>query len=252
MEDRDMWLVLCEDHDEAALWACKGLAARGLDAVELVTSRSLWSATRWVHRLGVAGSGLEVTLADGREICSGEVRGTLNRLLSAWSPQVDLARDGDREYAIQEIHAFYVSWLLALGGPMLNRPHMQGLSGRWRHSSEWLALGARAGLPARPRALDSDEPPPWTAPDDPDAQTVITAGGRVIGAPSADLVAGCRRLAELSGTPLLGTTFRRDGSGRKGWHLVGATPHPDLRLGGEPLLDALAAALSHDRDRIPT
>jgi hypothetical protein len=246
-----MWLVLCEDHDAAALWAHRGLAARGLEATELVTSWSLRNATRWVHRLGPAGCELEVTLADGREIRSGAVHGVLNRLLSAWDPQFDLARDGDREYAIQEIHAFYVSWLHALPGPVLNRPHMQGLSGRWRHTSEWLALGARAGLPTRSCPLDAGQPPPWLASPEADVRTVITVGGQVVGAPAAGLVHGCRRLAELSGTALLGTHFRLDALG---WHLVGATPQPDLRLGGEALLDALAAALGRDRDRdrIPT
>lgn len=241
-----MWLVLCEDHDAAAHWAHEGLAARGLPT-ELVTSTSLGTATRWVHRLGPAGGELEVSLADGREIRSTDVSGVLNRLLSAWNPRIGHARDGDREYAIQEIHAFHVSWLHALPGPMLNRPHMGGLSGRWRYASEWLALGARAGLPTRPSPLDSDQTPPWLASPEDNVRTVITVGGQVLGAPSADLVDGCRKLAELSATPLLGTSFRSDAVG---WHLVGATPHPDLRLGGEPLLDALAAALSRTRARI--
>lgn len=246
-----MWLVLCEDHDAAAHWAHRGLVARGLPT-ELVTSTGLGTATRWVHRLGPHGANggeLEVSLADGREIRSGEVNGVLNRLLSAWNPQIGHARAGDREYAIQEIHAFHVSWLQSLPGPMLNRPHMGGLSGRWRYIPEWLGLGARAGLPTRPSPLDPDQTPPWLASREENVRTVITVGGQVLGAPSAGLVDGCRKLARLSATPLLGTSFREDATPNR-WHLVGATPHPDLRLGGEPLLDALAAALSRTRARI--
>ena len=51
---------------------------------------------------------------------------------------------------------------------------------------------------------------------------------------------GCRRLAELSHTALLGVEFTTSSAGP--WTFAGATPMPDLRLGGEALLDALASA----------
>jgi hypothetical protein len=54
-------------------------------------------------------------------------------------------------------------------------------------------------------------------------------------------MAGCARLAQLSATDLLGIDFNLTWTGD--WVFRNATPQPDLRLGGEALLDALAIAL---------
>jgi hypothetical protein len=51
----------------------------------------------------------------------------------------------------------------------------------------------------------------------------------------------CVRLAADAETPLLGVDFAHGPGG--GWAFAGATPLPDLRAGGGPLLDALARAL---------
>ena len=66
----------------------------------------------------------------------------------------------------------------------------------------------------------------------------VLHGSRVIGpeAPS-EILEGCRRLARLSGEGLLGIELSED------FRFAGASPLPDLRLGGKPLLDALVCAL---------
>jgi len=55
-----------------------------------------------------------------------------------------------------------------------------------------------------------------------------------------DLAAGAARLAEAVGAQTLGVDLvRADGR----WVFAGATPLPDLRAGGPPVLDALAQVL---------
>jgi hypothetical protein len=59
---------------------------------------------------------------------------------------------------------------------------------------------------------------------------------------SPELASSCTALAARTGTPLLGVTLAVEADGQP-W-FAGATPLPDLRLGGDPLLDGLARALS--------
>jgi len=71
----------------------------------------------------------------------------------------------------------------------------------------------------------------------------VVLGDRVFG-PSfpPEIRAACLRLAQLSKTTLLGIEFTASASGNV-WTFAGATPMPDLRMGGEPLLNALAEEL---------
>lgn len=198
-----------------------------------------------MHRLGSAGAVGEVTLADGRQVASTSVRGVLNRLVqTAWDP--GRVRSEDREYAAQELAAFYMSWLRCLPGPVLNPPTPQGLSGYWRHESEWAVLAAQAGLRTPPLSMGHGHAPGrWLFPDeeaaDPTALSVVVVGDAVIGAAARpDVGNACRRLAHLSRTPLLGVDLLDDAHGSTFLH---ATPHPDLDVWGDDLLVALAGAL---------
>ena len=234
-----MWLVLCDRTDHAALWAHRGLAARGLEPLDLVTADALAYALRWEHRIGTAGASVVVELGDGRRIDGGSVRGVLNRLVAVPDGHLALAREADRDYARQELFAFFVSWLTSLPGRVVNRPTPQGLCGSWRHRSEWLALAAAVGLETVPFRMNGDMPDGGfgfgvrAA-----ARTVVVVAGEALGAGLPRPVrAGCGRLAELAGAALLGVELTADG------RVTGATPLPDLRLGGERALDLLAAAL---------
>ena len=80
----------------------------------------------------------------------------------------------------------------------------------------------------------------------------IAVGDRVIGPTlPREIRDGCLRLAHLAQTPLLGIEFVRDTSSNS-WSFAGATHMPDLRLGGEPLLDALAAELFQPKTSSPS
>lgn len=241
-----MWLVLCPSTDVAALWAYEGLKSRGLTPLELVCAEELACSLHWEHHVSSSGNRITVTLADGRTIKHDAVRGVLNRL--AYLPQEHLALgdSSDRDYAQQELTAFYMSWLYAMPRPMLNVPTAQGLCGAWRHISEWVWLAGKAGLPTVPYRQSSfdrsneEQARGNLASAQAPANTVIVVNGHIAGAlPSQHIADGCRRLAELSGTGLLGIEFTTDGT--SSWTFSGATPLPDLRLGGEPLLDVMTS-----------
>jgi hypothetical protein len=232
-----MWLVLCDRTDHAALWAHRGLAARGLEPLELVTADALGYALRWEHRVGAAGASVVVELGDGRRIDGGSVRGVLNRLVTVPDGHLALARAADREYARQELFAFFVSWLTGLPGRVVNRATPQGLCGSWRHRSEWLALASAAGLETVPFRMNGDVPDGGFGVGAP-ARTVVIVEGEALGPGlPATVRAGCVRMAELAGATVLGVELAADG------RVTGATPLPDLRLGGDRALDLLAAAL---------
>lgn len=241
-----MLLVLCESDDQAALWAGEGLLDRGLP-VELVTADDLAQAVRWKHRLGSAGTASEVVLGDGRVLDSTGVTGTLNRLVTTPPWQLAAASEVDREYAAQEVFSLWLSWLWSLPGPMLNRPTPQGLSGCWRHDSEWAVLAAQAGLRTPTYQMTSSEPNgrqlvPDGELDEERVATSFVVGRRVVAGPQqAGIAEGCRRLATASRTALLGVDLIEHQLG--GWTFLQASPTPELRLGGDAILDALAAEL---------
>jgi hypothetical protein len=243
-----MWLVISNSGDSSALWAWAGLQKRGLTPIELITTESLMTSLRWVHCLGEEGVSTRFQLMDGRHFDADEVQGTLNRMLYVPVENLLLIQPADRPYVAQELTSLFLSWLYSMPGPMVNRPTPQGLCGHWRHISEWVCLAARAGLPTlsyRQSANDTNlglnsltslSPPGWPI------QSAILFNGSVFGAAfPLDIQAGCLRLLQAAGTELLGIEFARMPSGK--WVFTGANVYPDLRLGGEALLDVLANVL---------
>ena len=234
--------MVCEEADLGAFWAAESLQSRGLP-VEIVTGAELAAAERWEHRLGQSGITLALTFAGGeRCLRSWDVKGVLNRLSYLPSAWVQRIGGADRDYALQEMYALYLSWLHALPDPMLNRPTPQGLCGNWRHPSAWAVLAARAGLPVPPYRQSSEDDPAktWYATSEPPAVQAIVVGKQVV-APSTvptEQREACLRLARAAGTTLLGINFAPAPKG--GWEFSGASVMPDLIRGGEPLADALA------------
>lgn len=239
--------VLAHGYDQPALWAFERLRARG-NAVGLALVEELEPlATTWCHRLGERPATTEIRLAaGGRRLRTGDATAVLNRLLQPPLGATAYAVETDAEYARGELTAFAASWLRALAPRLLNPPTPQGLCGRWRSTLHWRALAAKAGLPALPLHLDSDDPetapggPPEPAPGE---TTVLTVAGELIqadGEPPAShpVRAAVRRFAHAAETPVLGLRFA------PGWQLVDATPAPDLSAAGERGIAALEGALT--------
>jgi hypothetical protein len=238
-------LVLCEGFDHAAFWAASRLRERDM-VVDVVSGDDLAAAECWDHRLGAAGTAIAIQLADGRRVIGDDRYGVLNRL--SYLPAAWLQRIGgpDRDYALQEMYALYVSWLHALKAPVVNRPTPQGLCGNWRHPSIWMLLAGRAGLPVPRFRQSSDDDPAlsWQSRAAPAALTAFVAGRHVIAPPALPigLHEPCRRLAGAAGVTLLGIDFEPDG--RDGWQFAGASVMPNLMAGGDTLIDALAETLT--------
>jgi hypothetical protein len=238
-----IWLVLCAAHDVPALWAARGLQRRGLRPLEIITDEALAYSRRFAHRIVGGKPRVNIVLADGRAIDSATVCGTLNRLQRIPSEHLRGANAADRQYAEQELYALFLSWVYGLPKPVVNRPAPQGLSGAWRHASEWNWLADQAGLSTLPYCQsDTREIQESCAAPGASTTTIIVLNDACFGAAApASVTAGCRRLAELSETTLLGVQFHV--TSMHDWIFTAATPTPDFRLGGEDLLDGLAAAL---------
>jgi len=243
-----MWLILASQNDASALWAFHGLRDRGLQPLELIFAEMLPFSLRWEHRVDARESSITITLADGRIIRNSEVRGVLNRLTHV--PLQHLSGNPDYDYASQEYSAFFMSWLSSFRGPVLNPASSQGLAGAWRHISEWVWLAAQAGLPTpkyrQTSADDIDEMVELRKlfPAGTPTVTTVVVQDRVLGQSlTPEIERSCLKLAELAQTPLLGIDFAMTAVGAP-WQFAGATPLPDLMLGGQPLLDHLARSLS--------
>lgn len=246
-----MWLLICESGDKSALWAYQGLKFRGLEPLELVTNDALAHGVHWEHRVGTAGVYTEITLADNRKICNKDLHGVINRILFAPAECLNIIHPTERAYINQELNTFFLSWLYSLPQPVINRPTPHGLSGQWRPSSEWIYLASGAGLPTPTyrqssrdivKSLYNQIEP---VPRETTVKKIIVLNGLVVGTSvSAHIQEGCRRLAEMSRTTLLGLEFAFEPNDN--WTFVNATTHPDLEIGGEALLDALAIMLKDE------
>lgn len=243
---RGVWLVICEPSDDSAIWAAEGLRGLGVDPLVLITSDQLARADRWAYQIGRRGADLVVDLSDGRRIDTQEIQGTLNRLVRPPNALRSDVAPADREYASNELASFFLAWLASLPPPVINPATAEGLAGPWRSQSHWVWLANRAGLVAQikitTRKIASSIPPGeqdgFSADD---IRWAIVVGGSVTGGElPASIQASCLRLAEVSETPLLGVALRAD---HDRLYFAAATPLPDLRLGGDQLLSALAQEL---------
>lgn len=237
-----MYLVLCSSLDGPAIWAFEGLRAAGLADVELLTGERLAATTAWEHRLGRSGVRTGFTLPDGGIVRDDQIRGVLNRLVTPPEALLASACVEDRDYALQELTAFYLSWLHALACPVVNRPTPQGLSGRWRHMSEWLVLAREVGLPALSYRQSGDSPPDdgygSLAPAGAALTTIVVFDGEVFGAKlPASTRQVCVAFARVAETALIGIDLIADASGQL--RFAHASPMPNLMIGGEALLERL-------------
>ena len=232
------------------------LRARGLSPLTVVTPELLHYSFRWDHRLSHGQPpSIAFTLADGSRIDGREVRGVLNRMTAVPEAVLGSLAPADRDYARQEWSALHVSWLSGLTAPVLNVPHSQGLCGAWRHVSEWIWMAGLAGLDTGPYAqyaptsdLEALAMPgstlEWAAGIERGgpARTVFVIDGCPVpsGLPEP-IDDACGRLGALSKTRLIGVDVETL-TGR----FVGASVTPDLRLGGETLVEALRSVFTGD------
>ena len=246
-----MFLMLCDSPDLSAIWAHQGLRKRGLP-IELITSEMLAYSLYWEHGFRADGLRTNFGLADNRKISSKNILGVVNRIQTIPSTHLRTNK-ADKEYALQELFAFFLSWIYSLPSPVFNRPTPQGLAGRWRHASEWVLLAHSSSLPTpiyRQSSFDEVDSTKLSGKlvhSGTPVSTVIVINEHVIGPKHLNkMKKGCLKLAELAKTPLLGIDFKKGTS--KSWIFAGATPMPNLRLGGIRLLETLKNTLQAGKE----
>lgn len=239
-----MKLILCSDGDTTAQWAYAGLRGLGCDDLELVTSEDLAYSLRWSHRIKSDGSTVDIRLADGRQISLASLDGVINRLNWPSRALIQHATHDDQDYAYSESFAFYLSWLHALPGKVFNRATPQGLCGTWRSAAQWAILAGRAGFHVEPyREYETG----WerSLPSGRTLTSAVLFEGTPFGPHvPAEIETPSRALFALNGTSLLGIDFYQSEKGH--WNFHGATPLPDLCLGGIPLLQQVLKSWSSE------
>lgn len=235
-------VVLCASSDLPALWAAEGLRAAGIGPV-VVTGEHLSEAIDWEHRIGAKGTSVSFKLPGGMTFTSSSIRGVLNRLIAPPQQILDRAVAADRDYALQEMTAFHLSWLYSLPCPVLNRPDPQGLSGRWLHASEAVRIAHACGLTAPRFRLGPSDPLEAGyasfAPAGSALTQVIVYGDEVFGASVPVRVQNqCVTFAKLARTRLVGIDLFATAESE--WTFAYATPMPNLPAGGERLIAKIA------------
>ncbi len=147
----------------------------------------------------------------------------------------------DRDYATQELYALFTSVLYGLEGRTINRACPRGLSGPHLATPEWLRAAGVVGLATS--RYRSTQGSPQT---DGQSTSLFVIGDEVVAqanqsiGPPDRIIEGCRRLAALLEVDLLAADFDVIGAN---WRLTGGCCTPDLRLGGDELLDSFARLL---------
>ena len=151
------FLILAHQGDETAIRVYARLRSRHPpDQVKLVSSEELVYAPHWSHRLGASPPATEITLADRTALTSGDLGVVFNRLRYVHMPHFELASQADRDFAVMEMYALWLSWLEGLPCPVINPASARGLGGQDRSPVEWLSLASQAGLPTQGYAFSSD------------------------------------------------------------------------------------------------
>ena len=231
-------MILASPSDLSAPWLRDGLRRRGVHDIHLVSVDSLVYSTSMTHRVTRDGEArTEIRLHDGR-LVGPSLAWTVNRAQFLPTVHLDTASPPDREYATQELYAFFTSVLHGLPGRTINRAGPRGLSGPYLAPSEWTRTGGIAGLAVSPYRSTVGG-----SPSDGPTVTLYVVGNEVVTqanqsiTPPDDVIVGCRRLAGLLEVELLAAEFdTNDGP----WRLTGGSCTPDLRQGGTGVLDAVA------------
>jgi hypothetical protein len=221
------YLVIAPLSDDVAIRVFLRLKARhGADQVTMVSSEELSMAPRWALRLDRdSAARSEIRLASGTILNSHAIGAVYQRIRYAQVPHFAGAATEDRDYAVSEMHALLLAWLSGLPCQVTNPPHPLGLGGWERRATEWLILGAEAGLHGIECewSSDPDEAVRFRQTVGPERRSVLVAGDSVLGEPPDDQRAECVRLATLARCTLLEILFAPTDDG---WRYCGATPYP--------------------------
>ena len=217
-----MLIILASRDDLAARWLADEWAA---DDAVVMTCEDLSSAG-W--ELYVGDVDRDAVSIGGRRASSRDVQGVLTLLPSVTPYELPAIVEEDREYVAQEMMAFLLAWLDALGPRAMNRPTPFCLMGpHWRRE-RWVAAARELGLQTAPTSATTVSLSAVTVVVD----RAFSQDGTA--APAARQVAAVQ-LASAAGADLLTVHFTADDE------VANAGLWPDIRT---------AAVRSAVRDRL--
>jgi hypothetical protein len=241
------FLILAHQGDATATQVAARLSQRHRpEDTRLVSMEEIVFAPRWSHTLNGAKAKAALTLHDGTEIRNDQIGVVFNRLQYLDMPHFATSDKADREYAVMEMFALFLSWLKAVPCPIINPISSQNLAGPIHSSLAWQQLAGQAGLPTVRMRLTSslrrysvaglipypvgpggigNVPACLTEAAGDQSARAFVAGHQVLGDVPAELVPGCANLASLSGYDLLLIHFASLQNDR-GWKFNGIDPYP--------------------------
>jgi hypothetical protein len=243
-----MWLILADDTDSSARWLYQQLKRDARLDVQLASAITLASNISWAFRAAPPGTNPDFILADGQRVPTDRLDGVLNRLTRIPSVRGTAAPDRAACEGDPEQTAHFVNWMYSLSIPVLNRPDILNLTGIWRRASDWTVMASVAGL--LPAPFRAETPPAYHAEvalaADPRIdgmnRTVFVVGGRVLGEDvPASIADGCVCLSHILNCDLIAAHFCVNRAGA--WLITGFSAQPDLRLGGDALVQAITALM---------
>ena len=140
-----MFVVLAYTHDAGARALVQRWRADGEEAA-LLTCADL-SRPGWRY---VAGAAPGHAVIDGQMIATREIRAVITRIPAVGEAELAHVHEEDRRYAVAEMQAFLLAWLMSLKCPVLNRPSPSNLAGPLWSSAQWVQRARRLALAARP------------------------------------------------------------------------------------------------------
>ena len=236
-------VILCDPGDDAALWLHDTLRDLGLCRIDLVSVGQLVYSTRIVHQLSDAVERGEIHLSDGRTLRPEAIRGLVNRVNFLPTRHFDNVATADQGYATEELSAFFLAWLDAIPGRVINPPLPFSLNGGDFPIATVMHCAATAGLPTGGWHARAHESEAETSSSIEPTHVVIVFVGILFGPIlPRDLQDACRRLAILLGLPLMQVALRRLRTGE--WRFMSVTGNADFRLGGSGLAAAIGRELA--------
>lgn len=237
-----MIVVLAEPGDSAAHWLGAELGRCQKMPVEVVTPARLAYSPTIVHRMSTGATDAEFDLGDGRWLRTREMRGMINRMTAVPHAQLAKAAPADRDYAVAELHAFFLGWLASLECPLVNPPAPECLAGPWHSEIVALQWACQAGLGVTPRRIDADVGAITDPPGD-RAMIHFVVDGQLVG----PIVPAATRdalilFAHLWGARLVQIETHEAEEGQR--LFTKATSVVNFPIGGAPLVRAIARILA--------
>ncbi len=217
-----MLIILASRHDPTARWLADEWTA---DGAALLTCEDL-SCGGWEHDVSAPQKGR--ICIGGHVLARSQVRAVLTQLPSVSPAEIPGVVEYDREYVAEEMMAFLIAWLAALGRRAVNRPTPYCLMGPHWRQERWIKTARELGLATSRMARHTAPRQTSPAPSAPEGTSVTVVGPLAFSADGSPAPASQRdaavRLATAAAADVLAVRFTEDDA------VIDAHLWPDLRV----------------------